>query len=71
MVICLIICTICKIVMMVIAPQIENDLMCMGITVLAGTGYLITFCLALEKEQELKSRIDALEDKLNEKENKK
>ena len=62
---------VCIIIQMVIVPQIENANWSMAIMILAYIGYLIAMIIATDIYDKLKSRIKALEDKLNDKEERK
>ena len=52
------------IIQMVFVPQIENVYWSTALTLLAGSGYIITLIVAYSKEYSLKSRIKVLEDRV-------
>ena len=70
MILSVLIGTVCLITQMVIAPQIDNTFWSLIVHIIAAIGYLVTLDIALDKENKLKDRIKALEDKLNDKEGK-
>lgn len=70
MIIPTIICVVLIITQMVFIPQIENVYWCGILMFLSQLTYVIVLGIAYNAECKLKSRIKALEDKLNDKEGK-